>query len=206
MKKMMKIAAALAAMVMAFSFIGCDNEDEDEYEIGDEGPGRGIVFYHSKDGFTVSINGEKATCHYLECSPESLGNIAWCPCSEPYCNVVTSDGIGDGKDNTLKIIKATHYGESVDASNCAAYACNEYSTETTEKGDWYLPSKTELGLIYENLVEADDIISSKSWHWSSSQYSTVNVWDQKFSNGEWGYSDDNIDKDWTDAVRAVHAF
>ena len=103
-----------------------------------------------------------------------------------------ANGVGAGLKNTTLII-----GNSITLSpNTASYAatvCNEYSvTETvggitTTYGDWYLPSKYELQLLY----------AQKSWfsgftighYWSSNEWESVynqnNVaWTVLFSDGQ----------------------
>lgn len=173
-----------------------------KYKVGDKGPGGGYVFYYLEEGFPVTVDGKKEIFHYLECSPMKLGDISWCSCSSSYCNIATIDGVGAGKDNTARIISASHPGGKVTASNCAAYACNEYFTGTTKAGEWYLPSKIELDLIYENLGKTG-VIKSSAWHWSSSQGNDGNVaWGQRFSDG----SQLNGYKFKGNCVRAVRAF
>ena len=176
------------------------------YGIGDKGPSGGWVFYYSEEGFPV---GGKIY-HYLECAPTSLGDISWCSCpsnkdkkanKQEYCNLATTDGIGAGKSNTLKIINGMHPGGRVNASNCAAYACNSYFTGTTKAGEWYLPSKIELDLIYENLVKTG-IINDKVWHWSSSQYNDYRACSQRFSDGNQGNGYKGYDGNCVQAVRA----
>ena len=173
-----------------------------KYKSGDKGPGGGYVFYYLEEGFPVTVDGKKEIFHYLECSPMKLGDIKWCSCSSPYCDIATIDGVGAGKDNTERIISASHTGGKVSASNCAAYACNEYFTGTTKAGEWYLPSKIELDLIYENLVKTG-IVKSDRWHWSSSQTNSGNAWNQRFSDGS---QDHTSDKNYSFVVRAVRAF
>lgn len=69
--------------------------------------------------------------------------------------------------------------------------------------DWYLPTKTELNFIYQNLVETG-ILNDTTWHWSTSQYSDnlLNAWLQSFSGG-YQYNNSKYD---THSVRAVRAF
>lgn len=174
------------------------------YDIGDKGSGGGIVFYYSEAGFPVydSDNASPVICHYLECSPVELGNIIWCPCgNKKWCNINTMDGIGAGKLNTAHIINYTHEKPLI-PSNCAAYACSRYFTETTKEGEWYLPSKIELGLIYKTLRTSGKIVSDE-WHWSSSQsdsFTCARV--QRFYDG----GQDNYEKYFSGCVRAVRAF
>ena len=198
----------------------CENlciQTYSEWKIGDKGPGGGYVFYCSLKGFPVYDGGKELICHYLECSPVELGSIPWCSCSfspfrkneksYKYCYVSTDKGIGTGKKNTINIIAANHPRAPVGISSCAAKACANYSTEKTKAGEWYLPSKDELNLIYVNLVKTG-IIKSDKWHWSSSQYSNMHAWGQRFIDGKWedcfkssdGYT-------FSDSrVRAVRAF
>ncbi|MDE5581322.1 MAG: hypothetical protein K2I95_07865 [Treponemataceae bacterium] len=191
-----------------------------KYQIGDIGPGGGYVFYYSEEGFSIIINGKEEICHYLECSPQKLGEMTWCSCPRystskkkvknsrdvmwTWCKIETADGIGAGKDNTYNIINASHPGGTINASNCAAYACNKYSTRKTKAGDWYLPSKIELDLIYENLVKRGKI-PAEGRHWSSFYDKTDNevyVKERDFSNGR----DRGHIKSGVMCVRAVHAF
>lgn len=170
------------------------------YEIGDKGPGGGIVFYYSEDGFPVydSDNASPVICHYLECTSETLGSMSWCPSG--WCDINTMDGVGAGKLNTAHIVDYAHK-KPYTPSNCAAYACSRYFTGTTKEGEWYLPSRIELNLIYETLRKSGKIVSD-SWHWSSSQNYSYNAWIQRFSDGYQG----NDYKDSDHCVRAVRAF
>lgn len=180
------------------------------YDIGDFGPGGGYVFYYSEAGFPVyeSDNASPVICHYLECSPVELGSITWCPCgNKKWCNINTMDGVGAGKLNTAHIVNYTHE-KSLVPSNCAAYACSRYFTGTTKEGEWYLPSKLELDLIYENLRKSGKI-ESNAWHWSSSQYNDYSAWDQRFSDGSYSnyiYYHNNCNKNSSCVVRAVRPF
>lgn len=169
-----------------------------ELRIGDEGPGVGWLFYYDPFGFAV--NGRK--CHYLECSKDVIGITAWCTCKNPYCKIPTKDNIGAGYTNTQKILGTKHFVKKVklSAENCAAKACAEYKTATTEAGEWFLPSKDELDKMYENLDT--EKISNTSWYWSSSQNVYGYALSQGFGNGECEYTFKNI----VYCVRAVRAF
>ena len=181
-----------------------------KYEIGDTGPGGGIVFYVSEEGFDVfDGKGGVQKCNYLEVSKEEIGVIEWCTCTS--CNPNCGPGIGYGKSNTYKIMQASHSGGSINASNCAACACYNYSTPTTKQGEWFLPSEDELNQIYKNCGEKICSGASGGWHWSSSPGSTAYVWvkdlrygyvvlDDYWYAGTTGYKAD------PKCVRAVRAF
>lgn len=77
---------------------------------------------------------------------------------------------------------------------CKAYRGGGYD-------DWYLPTKDELNLIYQNLRKAGKI-SGNDWYWSSSQYFDNGAWVQRFSDGDQDYGR----KDDSNCVRAVRAF
>ena len=68
--------------------------------------------------------------------------------------------------------------------------------------DWYLPTKTELNLVYVNLHKAGIVNLGASWYWSSSQVDNKYAWGQYFGDGR-QYVDA---KNKTGSVRAVRAF
>ena len=180
---------------------------EKVYQIGDIGPGGGIIFYHSPSGFNViQADGSSKLCHYLEVSPTDLGVTSWCSQRDwrnYCCNIQTKKGLGYGKINTLGIINGNHQG-GLTTKNCAALACHRYSTGSTKDGEWFLPSKKELNLLYKNLgkkVMASNT-TGKSRYWSSSEHDDTYAWSQRFSDGDQDY----YSKDDTYSVRAVRAF
>ncbi|MBQ7538797.1 MAG: DUF1566 domain-containing protein [Treponema sp.] len=138
------------------------------YRIGDTGPGGGYVFYVSNEPFDVyDGKGGVKKCHYLEVSKEELGVMNICSCSSHFCIPSTNWGLGYGKSSIYKIVNAHHFGGALSTKNSAAYACYEYKTSTTNRGDWFLPSFEELYYLYQfwghkiNSTEAGR-------HWSSS--------------------------------------
>lgn len=176
------------------------NETPKQYRIGDEGEGGGIIFYVSQEGFLVYDGmGESKLCHYLEMSKSTLGISNWAPTLD---TVNTFDGIGYGKSNTYKIVKSQKKS-SLTKDNCAAYRCSLFSTEKTTAGDWFLPSKDELNLMYKTMNATVVSDASSSYFWSSSESTDNNIWIQHFSDGM--QYDDN-GKDYHNSVRAVRAF
>lgn len=178
-----------------------------KYRVGDTGPGGGYVFFVSEEPFDVfDGKGGVEKCHYLEVSKEELGVMRLCTCDkDPYCKPFTNMGLGYGKSNTYKIISANHSGGALSTKNSAAYACYEYKTSTTNRGDWFLPSFEELRLMYSNLSSTiKKNMTGVSWHWSSSRGLSSN-----YSFWYVNFRDDNSSYDvsyGTYCVRAVRAF
>lgn len=196
---------AVATLSLAYAGAFAQSAAAEQYKIGDKGPGGGIVFYYSEEGFPVhdSDDATPVICHYLECSRKEIKNVPWCPCGG--CDIKTEDEVGAGKLNTARIINYAHGGKPLTSSNCAAYACAAYSTKTTKVGEWYLPNRYELRLIYQNLRENRKKITSNATHWSSSQCDTDRdvAWWCFFYTGT---SCCCTRKDTPLAVRAVRAF
>ena len=157
-----------------------------KYKLGDVGPGGGIVFYVSEEGFTVHDGkGGKQICHYLEMMDKTLGKCYWLP---DYVDVGgTETGLGYGKANTYKILELEKSRLDLDDLSCAAYAVREYSNANTKKGDWWLPSKDELLLMYKTMKERVRVGHEKKenvWHWSSSETESTHAWTQGFKVGD----------------------
>lgn len=149
---------------------------QSSYLIGGMGEGGGIVFYYSKEGFPVyNADGSSSTFHYLECSYDVLGAVGW----GGDGSIDTKNGIGYGKLNTKVISDANTY---LTASHCAAKLCLSFSTINTSAGDWWLPSKDELNLIYENLIK-QGFIEGEGHFWSSTSYINGYSWNQEFPDG-----------------------
>lgn len=150
-------------VVTTFLVFGCSNPAASEesdgtsgdgsanlYDIGDEGPAGGLIFYVDKendyDGWT-----------YLEAAPATwTGGTSDPPHSLASGSFtrfpVTTDGLGDGKENTDAIIDDTSLFSA--AVSAVANASVSNGDETYE--DWYLPSRQELELMYVNLRSNGD--------------------------------------------------
>jgi hypothetical protein len=161
-------------------------EDPKTYKIGDEGPAGGLVFYDKGN----SGNGWR----YLEAAPSDLGKAQWQ--SSPKDVNGTKDTIGSGKQNTQLI------GES----GRVALLCQQLNRGGYR--DWFLPSKSELDLMYINLKMQDLGNFSDDWYWSSSQSGSGNsAWSQRFSDGlQDGSYYGQGDKGYTHNVRAIRQF
>lgn len=159
------------------------------YSVGDFAHG-GIVFWVDETGQ-----------HGLVCAKEDQSTgIQWNNGSYTTVNAVR-DGIGAGMYNTERIIANQGVG-SYAAQLCANYQGGGY-------GDWYLPSKEELNLMYQNKATIDatagvnggsGFVSAN--YWSSAENGNSSAWGQYFSGGYQYYSN----KGYADRVRAVRAF
>ena len=98
--------------------------------------------------------------------------IQWYNGSNTTTNAVR-DGIGAGKFNTERII-ANQGSGAYAAQICANYQGGNY-------GDWYLPSKYELNLLYLQKTVVGGFVGN--YYWSSNEYDNYDAWDQDFTNG-----------------------
>jgi len=173
-----------------------------EYNIGDPGPAGGIVFYDKGD--------TSGGWRYLEAAPaDTEFSAEWGLYGTDILN--TSTGIGTGMANTTAIVEAivaASAGQMAPITNTAAQRCD--ALEFGGFDDWFLPSKDELNLMYENIEGFNTtgrIVTVT--YWSSSAYrghSRYYTWTQRFSDGVQDLPNTNIKR--TDAlrVRAVRAF
>ena len=202
---MKNFSILVICFLLAFSACGSDGDDDDKtYKIGDTGPGGGIVFYVSDKGFdfytgNTADDNSKQTCHYLETAPKSTEwtSTAWGPLDKLVSGTETD--IGHGRRNT-KIIVAFLKVEG--ESGTAAQLCN--ALDYGGYKDWFLPSKDELELIYENLYKKGfgDFADGSVAYWSSSEDDSYNAWGQDFDDGaQYGSGKTNAGQ-----VRAVRAF
>ena len=70
--------------------------------------------------------------------------------------------------------------------NTVLYAANAAEfVSVNGYGDWFLPSRDELGLMYDNLKAKGIGSFSDGGYWSSSEYnsSVYGAWGQYFSGG-----------------------
>ena len=146
-----------------------------------ESYGGGIVFY-------VYDGGKHGL---IAATADQSAGIQWYNGSNTVTNAVR-DGIGAGEFNTERII-ANQGAGAYAAQICANYQGGNY-------GDWYLPSKHELNLLYLQKVTFGGFITN--YYWSSTEYDTSSAWLQNFTNGNQA----NYNKNITNGVRAVRAF
>jgi hypothetical protein len=155
-----------------------------------ESYGGGIVFY-------VYDNGKHGL---IAATSDQSSGIRWYGGTSTNTRA-RADGVGAGLKNTAIII--ANQG-AVDGAAFAATICNEYSVtvDGVKYGDWYLPSKHELNLLYIQKVAGTVVGFAGNYYWSSTEYVLNGAWDQDFSNG-FQY---NGGKNYTFYVRAIRAF
>jgi hypothetical protein len=162
------------------------------YNIGDTGPGGGIIFYVDPVGFTMADTG--LTAHYLEAAPadEVVGYCSWGTAMLDIPG--TLDAIGAGRKNTALIVSVLGTGTTHAAQFCAGANYGGLS-------DWFLPSYDELEKMYQNLHVASLGGFSNVYYWSSSMISAGTVTSLNFASGA-SYSDWTTNPNKTRAIRA----
>jgi hypothetical protein len=140
------------------------------YKVGDTGPAGGIVFY---DKFSNS-----GGWRYLEAAPvETEQQFPWGDVSAGGL----SPALGDGKKNTQLIVEAL---KAAKIGGAAQYCDDlEYGGYT----DWFLPSRDELNLMYQNLKEKGLGSFTGESYWSSYYENPMGnrrYFYQRFNNGE----------------------
>lgn len=175
------------------------------YAIGDTGPAGGLIFYdkgYYSDGW-----------RYLEAAPSDIGVYIFGYYKTDGKNngfVGTASSIGSGRYNTERLFKYMDIeGKAYDdvesgdtSSEYAAKKCLDYTYGGRD--DWFLPSKDELNLMYENLHRKG--LGSFGWpyYWSSSEDNSFVFYArlQTFDNGSHVCSSRSLNS----GVRALRAF
>ena len=151
-----------------------DFEEGRTYSLRERGPGGGWIFY-------INPNYKADGWRYLEAAPEdqSTGKI-WinsgsAPDPQSTLNGYTTTSIGAGKANTEAVIAQAGHAISA-AKLCRDYQGGGYT-------DWYLPSRDEQELMWENLYVWDvaGLVSGNSY-WSSSEYDATRAWYYRFND------------------------
>ena len=123
----------------------------------------------------------------------------------------TKTEIGEGYNNTKILMDkmsyyAYTYGVGRDITeDYAARLCKvlEYKTDGEVFKDWFLPSKDELNLMYENLYKKGLGLFAADDYWSSSEYDATYAWLQSFSSGD---QPNDYARSHRSRVRPVRAF
>lgn len=141
------------------------------YTVGAVGPSGGVIVY---DQGSV-LNGWR----YLEASPYDNGSDNGTGC---YTTPITgtSASIGFGLENTLRWIAAGCNGDFI--SKASNFTLSGYK-------DWFIPSKGEVNLMYQNLKlnNLGNLQNQAYWSSTPGEYGSSGInggaWVQNFSNG-----------------------
>jgi hypothetical protein len=106
----------------------------------------------------------------------------------------TATAIGWGRENTTAIINAQGQG------TYAASIC--YNLEINGYDDWFLPSKEELNLLYQQKAAGKITTLSESFYWTSTETSQLGAWSQSFTNG----ANSGTDKSGSNGVCPIRSF
>jgi hypothetical protein len=95
-----------------------------------------------------------------------------------------ADGIYGGEMNTWMSVLLDNGGSGV---YFAALSCQGIIVTVggTDYGSWYLPSRTELSMMYQHKAYIGAF--TPGWYWSSNSMDASNAWDQSFINGAQDY-------------------
>jgi hypothetical protein len=134
--------------------------------------GGGIVFYVWDGG-----------AHGLIAATDNLTGKFWGADGTLVSSTIypLRDGIGAGRNNTERIIQNIKTSDNIfksDYTLYAAYVCLTY--QGGNYGDWYLPSKYELKLLY---LQKSVIGWVSGNYWSSNDYATRDAYYLDFSTG-----------------------
>lgn len=189
-----KLFKSIAFALLVIGITSC-NKSSTEVElptlaIGDFHEG-GVIFYLDSTGK-----------HGYVCAPpeQSYGCEWGClPIIVPNVNGVE---IGTGAQNTESIV-STCSSLDIAAGICDTLTLNDYE-------DWFLPSKDELNLIYENqdlinptaLANNGELLQRVNY-WSSSHATNNSVWVQYLGSGGSQYSNPEGNRN---HVRAIRSF
>ena len=196
---MKKILIGFVAIGL-LTFVGCDKDDEtgtsiDEVKIGDKAYG-GIVAYILQSG---DIGYDANVQHGLIAASTDQEDAYW-GCYGTLISGANGTEIGTGEQNTAEILAGCS------ETNIAAYLCDTLTLGGYT--DWYLPSKNELNILYQNIGPGNalglgNVGDFGSYdYWSSTEDYNNLAWEHSFYDGE-----QNIFfKDYDGSVRAVRSF
>lgn len=168
------------------------------YSVGDFAQG-GIVFWVDETGKNGLVCAK---------SDQNLSSGERWHAGTPIYTLAKGNGCYAGELNTAFIICIQGKGDN---RNYAARVCNELQITENGKtyGDWYLPAKLELSLMYQNRGPINAAATANggsafayTTYWSSSEGTDKYAWGQNFYNGDPIYAT----KETYYKLRAIRAF
>ena len=179
------------------------------YNVGDTGPGGGVIFYVAPTPFDCGPTLSK-TCTYLEAAPTTgIAARLWTDVQISWATNINSNqstsvpgasglDIGTGYKNSIAINDQT----GNDAATSAAVAARGYRGPNNLT-DWFLPSWNELNQLRINKTIIGSV--ADAYYWSSSEMYPLFAWRRYFSD-----SGDNqgggVKSDDTFYVRPIRSF
>jgi hypothetical protein len=168
---------------------GCKKDEEEDdnrtFTVG-ESYGGGIIFFVENIGISAGKHG-------LIAATSNQSNAPW-GCEGTYI-IGTSNSVGTGQANTSAIVN------NCSTAGIAARICDQL--ELNGFSDWFLPSKDELNLMYNNLhLQGLGNFQTNAPYWSSSQFNEVNAFAGSFGDGTGHF----VTKSSAIYVRAIRAF
>ena len=177
-------------------------------QVGDIGPGGGLVFYVNTNGFRCGPT-LSSVCRYLEAAREGWFDggedprRSWATDTDPGAGRgnqgmivigagATGTAIGTGYQNSVAIV---NHGGNLPGSSAAALA-RSY-TGPNNLSDWYLPSKNEL----REITIKQNLLAATAGYWSSSEISATQAWDEGNN-----YNQGQANKWSTTPVRPIRAY
>jgi len=153
--------------------------------------GGGIVFW-------VDTTGQHGLIAPTVDQSSSMLGLSW---FQPYTNTMArGDGLWAGDRNTTLIVAVQGFcGDTMYAARLCADL--QIATGGYTYGEWYLPSKYELKLMYtlRNIIGG----FGTDFYWSSTEVNESNYWTVLFSDGTF-WERDKIDPDYN--VRCIRKF
>ncbi len=135
-----------------------------DYRVGDIGPAGGYIFYDcdadNADGNKDGLISSECGWRYLEAAREDYPEtMRWGDSSDD--NYGTKYDIGTGKDNTIRL-------KNRGTKDYMVYKI--WGKEFYGYSDWFVPSRDELNLMYENLHKKGLGSFRNDHYWTSSEY------------------------------------
>lgn len=179
-------------------------ESRKVYKVGDVGPAKGIVFY-DKGEYTFGWR-------YIEVATKDLKDNEW-GCLTSAIPNARNTALGTGLYNTAQIV---NYHNSLQNYYINPSICNSTNNGTLLAKDavkqiqdvyidWFLPSESELELIYKNLYLNNLGNFTDSNYWSSTEINAENASTILFKNGEKAITP-KIPEKGTTKARAIRYF
>ena len=161
-------------IIIALSDKSTINQPENKevvYKIGDFGPAGGIIFYDKG----VFSNGWR----YMEAAPSETEFTSKFPWDRQFGYYLegTRDEVGFGKRNTQIMVE---YLNQIGESEHIAQLCMDL--EIDGFNDWFLPSKDELDLMYNNLKLKGLGGFIDTFYWSSSKVQYIKIGRNEYGN------------------------